>query len=79
MDLAFKKLDLIHRLMLIRDEASLERVSKVIDMEMPLAEEGIPEEDIAELERRRDLYLKGESVPHSKEESMRIVRERVKR
>ncbi len=74
MDIANKKLDLIHRLMLIWDEAALQRVATVIEKEVPEIEEDLPEEDLAELERRRTQHLNGETKPHSVEESMRLAR-----
>ncbi|MBV6404080.1 MAG: hypothetical protein IT228_04105 [Flavobacteriales bacterium] len=79
MDIALKKLDLMHRLMLIWDEAALQRVAKVIEKEVPEVEGDFTDEEVAELERRRARYLSGESKPHSVEESMRLAREGFKR
>jgi hypothetical protein len=74
MDVALKKLELMQRLMLIWDEASLQRVAKAIETEVPDVNGELPDEDIPELERRRARYLSGESVPLSVEESMRLAR-----
>lgn len=79
MDIAHKKLDLVQRLLSIRDEAALLRVAKAIESEVPELEEDLTDEEVAELERRRARYLSGESRPHSVEESMRLAREGFKR
>jgi hypothetical protein len=74
MDIAQKKLDLMQRLMLIWDEAALQRVARAIETELPDVGDELPDEDLPELERRRARYLNGESVPVSVEEAMRLAR-----
>ena len=74
MDIAQKKLDLMQRLMLIWDEAALQRVATAIETELPDGGDELPDEDLPELERRRARYLNGESVPVSVEEAMRLAR-----
>lgn len=76
MDIALKKLDLVQRLLLIKDEAALQRVAKVIEKEGPeLSEEDdFSDEDIAELDKRRARRLSGESKGYTVEESIRMLR-----
>jgi len=76
MDLALKKLDLMQRLMLIRDEAALKRVAKVIEKEAPEVDEedDLTDEDIAELDKRRARRLSGESKGCTAEETIRMLR-----
>ncbi len=76
MDIALKKLDLMQRLMLIWDEATLLRVAKAIEKEVPEVdgEDDFTEEEIAELDRRRARYLSGESKGYTIEESMKMLR-----
>jgi hypothetical protein len=77
MDIALKKLDLVQRLLLIWDEAALQRVAKVIEKEAPEVdqEDDFTAEDIAELDRRQARHLSGESKSYTHEEAMRMMRE----
>ena len=75
MDIALKKLDLMHRLMLIWDEAALQRVATVIEKEMPEVDDDFTDEEIAELDRRQASHLSGESKSYTHEEAMRMMRE----
>lgn len=76
MDIALKKLDLLQRLLLIQDEAALQRVATVIEKEAPEVghEDDLTDEDIAELDKRRARRLSGESKGHTAEESIRMLR-----
>ncbi len=77
MDIALKKLDLVQRLLLIRDEAALQRVAKVIEKEAPAAPEvgdDFTEEELTELDRRRARRLSGESKGYTTRESIRMLR-----
>jgi len=76
MDIAMKKLALVQRLLLIWDEAALQRVAKVIEKEAPEVEEedDLTDEDIAKLDQRRAHRLSGESKGYTAEESIRLLR-----
>jgi hypothetical protein len=76
MDIALKKLDLVQRLLLIWDEAALQRVAKVIEKEAPEVdqEDDFTAEDIAELDKRRAEYLRGEGTSYTAEESLQRLR-----
>lgn len=74
MDIALKKLDLMHRLMLIWDEAALGRVAKAIETEVPEVDEDFTAEEIAELDRRRARHLRGEGTSYTLEESITKLR-----
>ncbi len=74
MDIASKKLDLIQRLMQVWDEATLQRIAKTIEAEVPEADLDMTDEDWAELERRRAEHLRGEGKSYTKEEAMRMLR-----
>ena len=71
-----KKLALVQRLLLIWDEAALQRVAKVIEKEAPEVEEedDLTDEDIAELDLRRAHRLSGESKGYTAEESIQMLR-----
>ena len=77
MDIALKKLDLMQRLMLIWDEAALRRVAKVIEKEMPAADEDddLTDEEVAEFQEELAKCERGELKFHTREESMRMIRE----
>ena len=75
MDIALKKLDLMQRLMLIWDEAALQRVAKAIETEMPEVSEDFTAEEIAELDRRRARHLRGEGTSYTLEESIAKLRQ----
>ena len=81
MDSARIKLDLIQRLQLIWDEAALLRVQKAIDAEIPaeLTEEPITDEELVELNARREAHRKGEGTSFTREEALRRARSRYKR
>lgn len=76
MDIALKKLDLVQRLLSIWDEAALLRVAKVIEQEAPHVgeEDALPDEDVAELDKRRARRLSGESQGFSAEASIGMLR-----
>ena len=80
MDIALKKLDLVQRLLLIWDEAALQRVATVIEKEAPenLDADDFTDEEIAELDRRRARHLSGESKTYSQEEALHMAREGLK-
>jgi hypothetical protein len=73
MDIALKKLELMQQLMLIWDEAALERVAKAIGTEVPDLPDLSPEE-MSELDRRRERHLKGEGRSYTMEESIARLR-----
>ena len=74
MDIAQKKLDLMQRLLLIWDEAALQRVATVIEKEMPEVDDDFTDEEIAELDRRRAEYMRGDGTSYSAEESLQRLR-----
>lgn len=78
MDIALKKLDLIQRLMQVWDEATLQRIAKTIEAEVPEADMDMTEEDWAELKRRRAEHLRGEGKSYTKDEAMSKLRARRK-
>lgn len=76
MDSARIKLNLIQRLQLIWDEASLLRVQKAIDAEIPSEiDEDLTDEDLAELNARRDAHRRGEGKAFTREEALLKARE----
>jgi DNA primase large subunit len=78
MDIASIKLTLVERLMLVWDEAALQRIAKAIETEIPEAseeEEAYTDEEIAELDRRQARYISGESRSYTREEALRMMRE----
>ncbi len=74
MDIALKKLELMQRLMLIWDEATLARVAKTIEEAVPDAEVEFSDEDWAVLEGRRAEHLRGEGKSYTQEEAMNLLR-----
>lgn len=77
MDIALKKLDLMQRLMLIWDEAALQRVAKVIEKEAPSAidpDDDITEEEYAAFQDELAKRDRNEIKFHTEEESIRIIR-----
>lgn len=74
MDIALKKLDLMHRLMLIWDEAALLRVAKAIESEVPEVDDAFSPDELAELDRRRARHLRGEGISYTLEESIARLR-----
>ena len=77
MDIALKKLDLMQRLMLIWDEAALQRVAKVIEKEAPSAidpDDDITEEEYAAFQDELAKRDRNEIKFYTEEESIRIIR-----
>lgn len=70
----------MQRLMLIRDEAALGRVAKVIEKEAPTAveEDDLTDEEVAELEERYQEMVSGKVKTHTREQSMRLIRKGIK-
>lgn len=63
--------------MLVWDEAALQRIGKAIETEIPEPNEdehGYTDEEIAELDRRRAEYLRGEGASYTVEESLQRLR-----
>ena len=78
MDIALKKLDLMQRLMLIWDEAALQRVAKVIEKEAPSSidpDDDITDEEYAAFQEELAKRDRNEIKFFSEEESIRIIRE----
>ncbi|HMN06421.1 MAG TPA: addiction module protein [Flavobacteriales bacterium] len=78
MDTTSIKLELLERLANLRDERLIVQITELLKKSFPQVmedDEDLTEEELAELERRRQRYLSGESKPHSLEESMRLARE----
>ena len=78
MDIALKKLELVRRLLSIWDEARLERVAKVIEQEVPQLEDGITEEEIAELDAEHDKALRNEGPSYTWEQVKEMARNAVR-
>lgn len=78
MDIALKKLDLMQRLMLIWDEAALQRVAKVIEKEAPSSidpDDDITDEEYAAFQEELAKRDRNEIKFLSEEESIRIIRQ----
>ncbi|HQV51423.1 MAG: hypothetical protein IPI00_04285 [Flavobacteriales bacterium] len=78
MDIALKKLDLMQRLMLIWDEAALQRVAKVIEKEAPSSidpDDDITDEEYAAFQEELAKRDRNEIKFFSEEESIRIIRQ----
>ena len=75
MDLAAIKLDLVQRLLAVRDPAILERLNAVIDTAVD--DRDISADEVAELELLRAERLRGEGSSHSWEDVQRMAREMV--
>jgi hypothetical protein len=77
MDIANLKLTLMERLMLVWDEASLQRIAKAIETEIgeEIGEDEYSSEEIAELDRRQARHLNGEDKGYTREEALRKMRE----
>lgn len=81
MNIALKKLDLMQRLLLIWDEAALQRVAKVIEKEAPAAidpDDEITDEEYAAFQEELAKCERGETPFHTQEESIRMIREGIK-
>ncbi len=78
MDVAKVKLTLMERLMLVWDESALLRIGKAIETEIheDVGEGDFTGEEIAELDRRRAEYLRGEGTSYTVEESLERLRSR---
>lgn len=55
-------------------EATLQRIAKTIEAEVPEADMDMTDEDCAELDRRRAEHLSGEGKSYTKDEAMRMLR-----
>lgn len=71
MDIATIKLDLVQRVLAVRDAAILDRLREVIDSEV--ADDDISEAEVAELELLRAERLRGEGSSHTLEEVQRMA------
>ncbi len=71
MDIAAIKLDLVERLLSIRDKALLIRLREVIDTEV--MEEDISDDEVAELEQLRSERLQGKGASYSWEDVQRMA------
>ena len=77
MDIAAIKLELLQRMLAIRDTAILDRLREVIDTEV---EDGdISEEELAQLESLRAERLRGEGSSYTWEEVQRMAHEMIKK
>jgi hypothetical protein len=75
MDTSHIKLNLVQRLQLIWDEAALLRVQKAIEAEIPSElDDELTEEDLVELNARRDAHRRGEGRSFTREEALRLAR-----
>ncbi len=77
MDIAAIKLELVQRMLAVRDTAILERLREVIDTEVE--DSDISGEELAELESLRAERLRGEGSSYTWEEVQRMAREMVKK
>lgn len=77
MDIAALKLELVQRMLVVRDVAILDRVREVIESEVEDSE--ISEEELAELESLRTERVRGEGSSYTWEEVQRMAREMVKK
>ncbi len=77
MDIAAMKLELVQRLLAIRDTAILDRLREVIDTEV---EDGdISDAEVTELEALRSERLRGEGSSYTWEEVQRMAGEMIKK
>jgi hypothetical protein len=75
MDIATIKLELVQRMLAVRDMASLDRLREVIDTGV---EDGdISEEEVAELENLQAERLRGEGRSYTWDEVQRMAREMI--
>lgn len=77
MDIAAIKLELVQRVLAVRDTAILDRVREVIDTEVE--DSDISPEELAELESLRAERLRGEGSSYSWEEVQRLAGEMIKK
>ncbi len=77
MDIAALKLELLQRMLAVRDMAILDRLREVIDTQV--VDEDITDEEVAELEALRAGRLRGEGSSYTWEEVQRMAREMVKK
>jgi broad specificity phosphatase PhoE len=76
MDTAAERLELVQRVLAVRDTAILDRLREVMDTEV--SDDDISEEEVAELEMLRAERLRGEGTSHSWEDVQRMAREAIK-
>jgi len=76
MDIAAMKIDLVQRMLALRDTAILERLREVIDTQVEDAD--ISDEELAELESLRAERSRGEGSSYTWEEVQRMAREMIK-
>lgn len=77
MDIASIKLELVQRMLAVRDTAILDRVREVMDTEVE--DSDISEEELDELESLRAERLRGEGSSYTWEEVQRMAREMIKK
>jgi len=77
MDIAAMKIDLVQRMLALRDTAILERLREVIDTQVEDAD--ISDEELAELESLRAERSRGEGSSYTWEEVQRMAREMIKK
>ena len=77
MDITALKLELVQRMLAVRDTAILGRLREVIDSEVD--DDDISEEEVAELETLRAERLRGEGGSYSWEEIQHMAREMVRK
>lgn len=75
MDIAAVKLELVQRVLAIRDTALLDRLREVVDSEVE--DSDISGEELAELESLRAERLRGEGSSYSWEDVQRMAREMI--
>jgi hypothetical protein len=81
MDIAATKLELMQRLMSIVDEGTLQRVANFFKKEVPAEEDlddDITDEEYAQFQAELAKCEGGELTFHTREESMRMIREGTK-
>ena len=75
MDIPTTKLELIHQLMSIMDEKTLNRVAKFFKKEVLIEQdEDLTDEEITEFDRNHAAYLRGELKTLTGEESIQRLR-----
>lgn len=78
MDPSAIKLELLERLVSIRDENVIRQMVELLKKSFPQAmnaDDDFTEEEIAELEAQRADHLSGKTVSYSPEDSIRMMRE----
>ncbi len=77
MDIAAIKLELVRRMLAVRDMAILDRLREVIDTQVE--DDDISEEELAEPESLRAERLRGAGSSYSWEEVQRMAHDMIKR